>query len=167
MNFDSYFTEFCSYGPTDIKSVLVQAMAWHKEGNMPSPVQRWPSSLMHYGHQSSKSITILNDIHFNTLGPGRFELNFRLIIFKLNLIIDVWGISCEVIFRWMSLDLNDDIVNIGSGNGLVPSGNKPLPEPNLTQLCCHTQLKSYDDLISKTYIPPCSFHSVTFKIINM
>ena len=25
------------------------------------------------------------------------------------------------------------IVNIGSGNGLVPSGNKPLPEPMLTQ----------------------------------
>ena len=24
-------------------------------------------------------------------------------------------------------------VNIGSGNGLVPSGNKPLPEPMLTQ----------------------------------
>ena len=28
-------------------------------------------------------------------------------------------------YRWL--------VNIGSGNGLVPSGNKPLPEPMLTQ----------------------------------
>ena len=32
-------------------------------------------------------------------------------------------------------------VNIGSGNGLVPSGNKPLPEPTLTQISvaiwCH------------------------------
>ena len=26
-----------------------------------------------------------------------------------------------------------DAVNIGSGNGLVPKGNKPLPEPVLTQ----------------------------------
>ena len=26
------------------------------------------------------------------------------------------------------------LVNIGSGNGLVPSGNKPLPEPVLTQI---------------------------------
>ena len=26
------------------------------------------------------------------------------------------------------------LVNIGSGNGLVPSGNKPLPEPMLTQI---------------------------------
>ena len=36
----------------------------------------------------------------------------------------------------MSLDLTDDkstlVVNIGSGYGLVPSGNKPLPEPMLT-----------------------------------
>ena len=31
----------------------------------------------------------------------------------------------------MPQDLTDD-VNIGSGNGLVPSGNKPLPEPMLT-----------------------------------
>ena len=31
------------------------------------------------------------------------------------------------------------IVDIGSGNGLVPSGNKPLPEPRLTHsvLCRH------------------------------
>ena len=25
--------------------------------------------------------------------------------------------------------------NTGSGNGLVPSGNKPLPEPTLTLIC--------------------------------
>ena len=33
----------------------------------------------------------------------------------------------------MLLDLIDE-VNIGSGNGFVPSGNKPLPEPVLTQI---------------------------------
>ena len=33
----------------------------------------------------------------------------------------------------MPQDLTDDEVNIGSGSGLVPSGNKPLPEPMLTQ----------------------------------
>ena len=37
--------------------------------------------------------------------------------------------------RWMALDLTDDKSNIGSGNGLVPSGNKPLPEPMLAQIC--------------------------------
>ena len=35
---------------------------------------------------------------------------------------------------WMSEDVIDDKVNIGSGNGSVPSGNKPLPEPMLTQI---------------------------------
>ena len=28
-------------------------------------------------------------------------------------------------------------VNIGSGKGLVPSGNKSLPEPMLTKFCRH------------------------------
>ena len=34
----------------------------------------------------------------------------------------------------MAKDLTDVLVNIGSGNGLVPSGNKPLPETILTQM---------------------------------
>ena len=34
----------------------------------------------------------------------------------------------------MPLDLTDDKVKIGSGNGLVPLGNKPLPEPMLIQI---------------------------------
>ena len=43
-----------------------------------------------------------------------------------------WSTSYEIALR-MQLDLTGD-VNIGSGNGLVPSGNKPLPEPMLTQI---------------------------------
>ena len=42
--------------------------------------------------------------------------------------------SYDNVLRWMSQDLTDDQVNVGSGNGLVPSGNKPLPEPVLTQI---------------------------------
>ena len=43
--------------------------------------------------------------------------------------------ACEIALIWMSLDFTDSFtVNIGSGNGLVPSGNKPLPEPMLTQI---------------------------------
>ena len=34
----------------------------------------------------------------------------------------------------MPWDLTDDKLNIGSGNGLVLSGTKPLPEPVLTQI---------------------------------
>ena len=47
--------------------------------------------------------------------------------------IEGWGINCEIVLIWMSLDFTDD-VNIGSSNGLVPSGSKPLPQPILTQI---------------------------------
>ena len=43
----------------------------------------------------------------------------RYILWKFPQINDTWH------YRWK--------VNIGSGNGLVPAGNKPLPEPMLTQ----------------------------------
>ena len=33
----------------------------------------------------------------------------------------------------MPQDLTDKAVIIGSGNGLVPPGNKPLPDPILTK----------------------------------
>ena len=36
-------------------------------------------------------------------------------------------------------------VNIGSSDGLVPLGNKPLPGPMLTQICfCHMASPSYN-----------------------
>ena len=39
-------------------------------------------------------------VHINSLRPRRFELNFRYVIFKLILMIDGWGASCEFTFRW-------------------------------------------------------------------
>ena len=33
---------------------------------------------------------------------------FRYVIFKQILVIDGWGISCEIALRWMSLNLTDD-----------------------------------------------------------
>ena len=65
------------------------------------------------------------------------------VIFKLILVIDGWDIACEIALIWMSLYFTDDYwsVNIGSSNGLVPSGNKPLPKQMLTQISvaiwCH------------------------------
>ena len=44
--------------------------------------------------------------------------------------------------QWWSVD-------IGSGDGLVPSGNKPSPEPMLTQICCHMASLGHNELISK------------------
>ena len=45
---------------------------------------------------------------FNSLAPGKFEWNFRHIIFKKILVIDGWDISCEIALIWMSLDFTDD-----------------------------------------------------------
>ena len=44
----------------------------------------------------------------NSLAPGKFEWNFRYVIFKWILVIDGWGISCEVAIIWMLLDFTDD-----------------------------------------------------------
>ena len=45
---------------------------------------------------------------FKSLAPGRFEWNFRYVIFKQILVIDGWGICCEIVIIWMLLDFTDD-----------------------------------------------------------
>ena len=65
----------------------------------------------------------MSGLNINSLAPGKFEWNFRHLIFKQILVIDGWGIwNCPNVnvtgLHWWS-------VNIDSGNGLVPSGNKP------------------------------------------
>ena len=44
----------------------------------------------------------------NSLIPGRFEWNFRWVIFNLILMIDGLSISCKTALWWMSLDQTDD-----------------------------------------------------------
>ena len=46
--------------------------------------------------------------------------------------IDGRGISGKIALERMSLDFTDNRSTFGSGIGLVPSLNKPLPEPMLT-----------------------------------
>ena len=53
-------------------------------------------------------IMITTLVVFNSLAPGKFEWNFRYVIFKWILVIDGWGISCEIAPIWMSLDFTDD-----------------------------------------------------------
>ena len=40
----------------------------------------------------------------NSLTPGRFKVNFRWVIFKLILVVNGWGISCETALIWVWLD---------------------------------------------------------------
>ena len=42
------------------------------------------------------------------MAPGKFELNFRYVVFKRILVIDGWATSCEIALIWMSLDFIDD-----------------------------------------------------------
>ena len=44
---------------------------------------------------------------FNSLRPGRFQINFRKVIFQLILVIDGWSISCKIVLKWMLMDLTD------------------------------------------------------------
>ena len=44
----------------------------------------------------------------NSLTPGRFQFNYRYVIFKLTLVNGHWGISYEIALRWLPLDLTDD-----------------------------------------------------------
>ena len=99
-----------------------------------------------YGHvawqHQVSSVTIVGLPQINSLAPGKFEWNFRYVIFKQIFVIDGWlkdlSWNCPNMnvtrLQWWS-------VNIGSGNGLVPSGNKPLHEPMLTEISviiwCH------------------------------
>ena len=67
---------------------------------------------------------------FNSLASGGFDYGLELVIFNDKYL---------KYFLWNCYQVNATIplwslVNIGSGNGLVPSGNKPLPEPMLTQI---------------------------------
>ena len=44
----------------------------------------------------------------NSFAPGKFEWNFSYVIFQGILVIDGWGISCEIALIWMSVDFTDD-----------------------------------------------------------
>ena len=44
----------------------------------------------------------------NSLAPGKFEWNFRYVIFKRISVIGGWGNSCEIALTWKPPDLTDD-----------------------------------------------------------
>ena len=109
---------------TDDKSTLVQVMACCRQATSHYLSQCWLSSLSPYGVARPQWV--------NSLAPGRCGcwLNYFQTHIKDRYL---------ELFLWNCPQTNDTtphlwLVNIGSGNGLVPSGNKPLPEPMLTQI---------------------------------
>ena len=69
-------------------------------------------------------------IILGALTTGRCDNNFKIIIFKLI----TQNRSLDTAVEWMPHDLFNDNSNTDSGNGSVPSGNKPLPEPMLAKI---------------------------------
>ena len=70
---------------------------------------------------------------------------FKSVISKHMLWIKLTTISCEIALRWMPENTFVDF-NIGSGNALESSSNKPLSEPILTKF--HVASLGYNELIS-------------------
>ena len=69
------------------------------------------------------------------MSPEGYGSNFESVILQHILIIDTLNISGEI------TQFNTIGLHIGLGNGLVPSGTNPSPEPMLTEIdvtiCCH------------------------------
>ena len=81
---------------------------------------------------------------FNSSAPGKFEWNFRHVIFKGILVIDGWGISCKIALIWMSLDFTDD------QSTLVP----------VMAWCCQAT-RHYHDYLSQSWSRSLSPYVVT------
>ena len=86
----------------------------------PSKSDSWGGS-RHEGH-----------IHrfINSLAPELFDYSHKLVNFKL--ISNSFKYFLGNCYQVNATTPHWSLVDIGSGNGLVPSGNKPLPEPVLT-----------------------------------
>ena len=67
-------------------------------------VKSWYREKVGYYYTDDNSV----GLSFNTLAPRKFVWNFRHVIFKQILVVDSWGISCEIALIRMSLDLTDD-----------------------------------------------------------
>ena len=82
--------------------------------------------------------------------------------------IEFLNICCEIAFRCILHNPIDDKLIFGPGNGLVPSGNKALPEPMLTQIYVtiwrHYDQSTTDDSHSaSTEVPKLSYESAMVR----
>ena len=71
-------------------------------------------------------------IDVNSLAPESYRWDFTDIIAKDILVTDNWNDFCKTGPRWKPRNFMI-LINIGSSNGLVLSGTKPLLNPKLTK----------------------------------
>ena len=117
--------KFVPKGPINNIPALVQIMAWRRPGDKPLSepmIVNLPTHICVTLPQWIKcsfirscgtflnafSVEMCSISTIKTLAPGRFDWNFRQVIFKITLANVGWGISCEIALRWMSLCLTDD-----------------------------------------------------------
>ena len=80
--------------------VLISAFIWSNNDLL---------SIGHLGTNLSEPQCVRTLVSWlNSLAPGKFEWNFRHVIFKQIVVVDGWAISCEIALIWMSLDFTDD-----------------------------------------------------------
>ena len=74
-----------------------------------------------------------NPMVVNSLAPGICGCNLKLCHFETH-IKDCWALTVKLLKLFSNVKRSHLLlINIGSGNGLEPSGNKPVPEPMLIQ----------------------------------
>ena len=154
--------KFIPKGQINSIPALVQIMAWHRPGDKSLSEPMMIISLMHISitqpqwvkewvlvtFQSKYKNIILINLHSGSHFAHASVIQLcALTHWPLEIWKKVWICNFQTNFRdwwlrhhlWNCSDMNVTglhwwSVNIGSGNGLVPLGNKPLPEPMLTQI---------------------------------
>ena len=112
---------------TDNKSTLLEIMVLYQQATSHYLKQYWPTVMSHMESQGHSVLT-----HWPLEGGwlqsqmSKFQTHFNDKYLKHFL----W--NCYHYNQVNATTPHWSLVNIGSCNGLVPSGNKPLPEPMLT-----------------------------------
>ena len=76
-------------------------LLWHHQPAIqPQQYHSWPRGT------ASQAPWIVS-FPFNSLATGRFQRNFRKVIFQLALVIGGLSISCKIVLKWMPVDLID------------------------------------------------------------
>ena len=107
--------------------------------------------------------------HFNSLAPGEFDYSLKLVNFLLQSQISKFQIHFNdkyLMYFWSNYyqvsatTPHWSLVNIGTGNGLVPSGNVDLcwPRP-----CRHMTSLGHNELNSHN----CNFVNILFVLISI
>ena len=118
---------------TNFSEIIIKSQAFSfKKMHLKMSPGKWQPSCLGLvvlcvsNNNNCSNISLNVSLDINSLIPARSGWCFINGIFKLVLPTVIFR-SYDNAFRWWN--------NAGSGNGLVPSGNKPTPEPMFPQLC--------------------------------